>query len=76
MMNIGTTTMRAIGTVTNTEPKKFSCQFFPSPMLYVKPPKTVLVLFHLFRATKLPLFRGIDRKRQRQLHVLTMRLLC
>jgi hypothetical protein len=29
-----------------------------SPMVYVKLPKTVLVLFHLFRATKLPIFPG------------------
>jgi hypothetical protein len=26
------------------------------PMVYVKLPKSVLRLFHLFRATKLPLF--------------------
>lgn len=29
-------------------------------MVCVKLPKTVLVLFHLFRATKLPIFPGID----------------
>jgi hypothetical protein len=38
-----------------------------SPMVCVKLPKTVLVLFHLFRATKLPIFRGIDHLESRLL---------
>src|ERR1700726_428183 len=42
----------------NTLTKEVPLPFPHSPMVCVKLPKTVLVLFHLFRATKLPIFPG------------------
>jgi hypothetical protein len=49
-----------LGTLANRQTMKSRLSIPYSPMVCVKLPKTVLVLFHLFRATKLPIFPGID----------------